>query len=298
MIKASLKKSFSLILAFIELTRPIGPFFIAVAVFIGQVIALKSLPKLDLLFFPLAASMLVTGSSFAFNDFIDHEIDKVNRPWAPIPSGRISRRAAAWYSLGLYLVGFIFSIPTGFWPIIVLNVAYFLSILYTLKLKVMGFLGNITVALCVSIAFIYGSLTATGVVYPMVFNIAWISFLINLGRDVVQSIQDMGGDVWRHVKSVAITYGPKAAALLGSSFTLLGLVLGPLLFLNQFTVNHDLYMYIQILILVPQIGLVYSIIMLLRKPTSMNASRFIRRANIFTGLILLVLVLMFVSSFL
>jgi len=162
----------------------------------------------------------------------------------------------------------------------------------------MGFLGNITVALCVSIVFIYGSLTATGVVYPMVFNIAWISFLINLGREVVQNIQDMEGDVWRHVKSVAITYGPRAATLLGSLFTLLGLVLGPLLFLNQFTGNYDFYIYTQILILVPQIGLVYSVIMLLRKPTPMNASRFIRRANIFTGLILLVLVLVFVSSFL
>jgi len=293
-----LKNSFRLMLAFIELTRPIGPFFIAVAVFIGQVIALKALPKLDLLFFPLASSMLVTASSFVFNDFIDHEIDRVNRPWAPIPSGRISRRTAAWYSLVLYLAGFIFSLSTGFWPIIVLNVAYVLSILYSLKLKVMGFLGNITVALCVSIAFIYGSLTATGVIYPMVFNIAWISFFINLGREVVQSIQDMEGDVRRYVKSVAITYGPRTAALLGSLFTLLGLVLGPLLFLNQFSGNYDLYIYIQILILVPQMGLVYSLIMLLLNPTPKNASRFIRRANIFTGLILLVLALVFVSSFL
>ncbi len=282
-------------LAYVELTRPIGPLLIGVAVFIGQVIALKALPRPDLLFFPLVASMLVTASSFAFNDVIDYEIDKVNRPWAPIPSGRISRRAAMWFSLLLYLASFYFSLPTGLLPTIVLNTTYALSIFYSLKLKATGLLGNVVVASCVSMAFIYGSLTSTGWVDSTVLNMSWVSFFVNLGREVIQSIQDMEGDARKGVKSVAITYGPKVAASLGSLFILLGLVLGPLLFLNYEAGYYGLFSRkTHALILIPQIGLAYSVFKLLKQPTPTNVSRFISRANLFTILILLVLALEFV----
>jgi len=167
------------------------------------------------------------------------------------------------------------SLQTELISIIVLHATYALSILYSLRLKNTGLLGNIIVTFCVSTALIYGSLTATGGVDPLVLNIAGISFFINLGREVIQSVQDMKGDMMRGVKSVAITHGLRAAAVLGSLFMLLGVILGPLVLLNQLTELQHHY----ILILIPQFGLVYSIIMLLRQPTQENASRFIRHAN-------------------
>lgn len=103
-----------------------------------------------------------------------------------------------------------------------LNSMHALSILYSLRLKGTGLLGNITVALYVSASFAYGSLTATGWFNLTVLKIAWISFFINLERGVIQGIQDTEGDRSRRVRSVAIAYGPETAAKLGSIFIILG----------------------------------------------------------------------------
>src|SRR5262249_7892817 len=54
---------------------------------------------------PLAAtSMVLYASGTALNDVFDFEIDRVERPSRPLPSGRISRRTAAWLGgLGLLI---------------------------------------------------------------------------------------------------------------------------------------------------------------------------------------------------
>jgi len=77
--------------AYIELTRPIGPLLIGLSVFMGQAVALGRIPEPSLVFTSILASMLMTASSFVFNDVVDYEIDVVNRPTAPLPSSRVSR---------------------------------------------------------------------------------------------------------------------------------------------------------------------------------------------------------------
>jgi 4-hydroxybenzoate polyprenyltransferase len=49
-----------------------------------------------------AASMVLYAAGTALNDVFDMEIDRVERPNRPLPSGRVSKRAAAWLGgLGL-----------------------------------------------------------------------------------------------------------------------------------------------------------------------------------------------------
>src|SRR5580693_6347212 len=51
-----------------------------------------------------AASMVLYASGTALNDVFDFEIDRAERPNRPLPSGQVSRRAAAWLGgLGLVL---------------------------------------------------------------------------------------------------------------------------------------------------------------------------------------------------
>ncbi|MGB9826910.1 MAG: geranylgeranylglycerol-phosphate geranylgeranyltransferase [Thermosphaera sp.] len=287
---------FKLIIAYARLTRPPAPLLMGLAVFMGQVAALGGLPEPGLMLAPVAASMLMTASSFVFNDVVDYEIDVVNRPGAPLPSGRASRRGATVFSILLFTAGFAISLQTKVQSLIMLNTMYALSILYSLRLKATGLLGNIVVALCVSASFIYGSLTATGWVSPVVLKITWVSFFINLGREVVQSIQDMEGDKVKQVRSVAIAYGPETAARLGSLFTILGLTLGPVLFLNYEAGYYGLFSQTFALILIPEAGLAYSIIQLLKNPTPKNASTFLKRFNLLTIIILLILASEFARS--
>jgi 4-hydroxybenzoate polyprenyltransferase len=54
---------------------------------------------------PLAgASMVLYASGMALNDVFDIEVDRVERPGRPLPSGRVSTRVAAWLGgLGLFI---------------------------------------------------------------------------------------------------------------------------------------------------------------------------------------------------
>jgi len=48
-----------------------------------------------------AAAFCFIGAGNALNDFFDREIDKKAHPDRPIPSGRVTPRAALWVSAGL-----------------------------------------------------------------------------------------------------------------------------------------------------------------------------------------------------
>lgn len=53
----------------------------------------------------LGASMAIYAAGIALNDVFDAELDRVERPERPIPSGRISRRAATRLGVGLLILG-------------------------------------------------------------------------------------------------------------------------------------------------------------------------------------------------
>lgn len=55
---------------------------------------------------PLAvASMAIYAAGIALNDLFDLELDREERPGRPLPSGRVSTRAAALLGVGLFAVG-------------------------------------------------------------------------------------------------------------------------------------------------------------------------------------------------
>ena len=52
----------------------------------------------------VAVSLFYVGG-MALNDVLDVEEDRKRKPQRPIPSGRISRRAAAWFAIALFALG-------------------------------------------------------------------------------------------------------------------------------------------------------------------------------------------------
>ncbi|HQI69074.1 MAG TPA: UbiA family prenyltransferase, partial [Methanothrix sp.] len=89
--------------AYWEILRPFNGAMAAAAAIIGLAIAGGLAPCATALIF--LAVFLVTGAGNAVNDYCDRQIDAVNRPGRPIPSGRISPRAALYYSMALFAAG-------------------------------------------------------------------------------------------------------------------------------------------------------------------------------------------------
>jgi 4-hydroxybenzoate polyprenyltransferase len=61
------------------------------------------------------ASMVIYAAGIALNDVFDYEIDRAERPERPLPSGRASRRLAAWMGGILLALGPILAGVSGSW---------------------------------------------------------------------------------------------------------------------------------------------------------------------------------------
>lgn len=84
----------------------------------------------------------------AFNDVFDAELDAVERPERPIPSGRASKSGAAWMSFLLLLLGVLAAAQVNFVSAGIACVVAFLAVLYDYWGKHRNLLGPINMGLC------------------------------------------------------------------------------------------------------------------------------------------------------
>jgi len=169
---------------------------------------------------------LITGAGNAINDYYDREIDAINRPERPIPSGRVSARKAFNYSMALFVVGCLFA---GLVNQICLAVAAFNSVLlflYARNLKAMPLAGNITVAFLTGSTFLFGG-AASGAAGLLANKIPFLlSFLVSMSREIAKDIEDMAGDRQGGARTLPILAGERAAAALAAAFALAAVGLG------------------------------------------------------------------------
>ncbi|MDD2755715.1 MAG: UbiA family prenyltransferase, partial [Methanothrix sp.] len=149
-----------------------------------------------------------------------------NRPGRPIPSGRMSARAAFYYSLVLFAAGCLFA---GLVNQICLTVAAFNSIflfLYARSLKAMPLAGNITVAFLTGSTFLFGG-AAAGAAGLLANKVPFLlSFLVSMSREIAKDIEDMAGDKAGGARTLPILAGEQASAALAAAFALAAVGLG------------------------------------------------------------------------
>ncbi|MEM1986691.1 MAG: UbiA family prenyltransferase [Nitrososphaeria archaeon] len=278
----------SRVIAYIRLIRPSAPILMGIVTFIGQMVTLKFIPYFDLVLFPFLTSFFLTASSFVVNDYLDVEIDCINRPNAPIPSGVVSRESALYFGILLFVLGFVSSIMLNLSAMLIALSTYILSILYSLYGKRYGLLGNIIVAYCVSIAFVFGSISATGLVDSIVIAIFILSFFANLGREITQSISDMEGDKVKGVRSIAILYGSRTAAIVASACYFITVFFGPIMFLH---LSNKLDFIRTSFVIASEIGFFYSIFFLLKDPSKDRALKTVKQVNFWTIVVLVIVAL-------
>ena len=200
-------------MAYIRIIRPSGCLMVSLIAVTGQLIASGRLPGLSTVTSAFMTGFLMTASSFTINDYLDHEIDAINAPWRPIPSGLMTRDEALRLGVALGLMGSTVSLYTSAAACIVAVGSLLLSILYTVKGKYLGLMGHVMVAICIASSFIFGALAVTAGITPLVLGVFTVSFLYVLGGELTQSISDIEGDLSKGVKSVAILWGRRAAAV-------------------------------------------------------------------------------------
>lgn len=212
------------------ITRSYAPMLMCVGALIGMLISKGAELTLWEALTPLTSLYFLTSASFVFNDIFDLETDRVNRIDRPLVSGELSVKAAwiLWAILtasGLGLLSFLKYREAA----LLLVFSYGLSLLYTVKIKGYGLLGNILVSLLVSFSLIYGALSVSGSFPLTMFSFVFLAFLLNLAREVIQGISDAPGDALKDVRSVSRRYGVRAAKILGMALVVMMLVSAPVI---------------------------------------------------------------------
>lgn len=206
-----------------EITRPtnaaVGAFGAAVGGYVGG--------SLDA---AVAVAAVVTafgtGAGNAVNDYYDADIDALNRPERPIPSGRISRRGAVILSAALFAAAVTLTVavlPAVAVGIGVVNLL--VLILYSSRLKRLPLVGNVAVAYLAGSAFLFGGAAAGGVEYTVVLFA--LAGLVNLGREVVKDVEDVEGDAAEGARTLPVVYGERPALALGSVAVFAAVALSP-----------------------------------------------------------------------
>lgn len=245
------------ICGFLRIIRPVNSVMLGAAILVGVVMADGASVSLLSLALAFLTGFTLTGAAMVINDYYDRDIDSVNEPERPIPSGEVKPREAVAYSIILSAVGLAAAGLTSITALGVAALSWILMMTYSAWGKRMGFLGNLMVSTCIGLPFVYGGLVAGNVSTSLLFSA--LAFLSNTGREVTKGIVDTEGDSSRGVKTVAVVYGVDRASQVASAFYVVAVVASAFpLILNIVSVWYVPF------VVVIDAGLIYSAYTLLR----------------------------------
>jgi len=189
---------------FIQITRPVNLIIAFMSIFVGGAVTGSIQPLTVLILACLSGVFLMAGAN-TINDVFDIEIDRINRPNRPLPSGLLTIQQARLWTGFSFLVGII--LASGI-SLMVFGMALGFTaslILYSYRLKNTVLLGNVTVALISAMAFVYGG-AAVGRIQTAVI-IGVFAFLFHLAREIIKDVEDMEGDRTQGVVTLPLRFG-------------------------------------------------------------------------------------------
>ena len=204
---------------FVKLVRPVNCLMMGFAVIVGASLVLAEPVTFELgvsLILGFVSGFTLMAASMAINDYYDLEIDRVNEPGRPLPEGVVKPREALVLAALLTVVGLAAAFGTSLYCLGLATVAWVVAVSYNTLGKRTGLPGNFLVGACMAIPFLYGSIVVKNRLDNTALLFAAMAFLSGTGREVAKGIVDVEGDKSRGIRTVAISHGGKAAAILAS----------------------------------------------------------------------------------
>ena len=223
----------------------------------------------------LMSGPLLAGYTQTINDYYDREIDAINEPYRPIPSGAIPLGQVKLQVWILLLAGLAVAWGLDRWaghdtPVVLLLAlgGSFVSFIYSappLKLKQNGWLGNYALgASYIALPWwagqaLFGQLTWTTALLTLAYSLA------GLGIAVVNDFKSVEGDRTLGLKSLPVVFGIERASWISAAMIdLFQLAMVAVLI----AIGQHLAAVILVLLIVPQIT--FQDIWLLRDPVAFD----------------------------
>ena len=181
-----------------------------VCVVAGEVISGQTL-SLNTVLLGFAVGFFLSGNAMMTNDYWDLEVDKVNHPDRPLPSGRITVNELKVLAAVFSVAGLSAAAKLGTVPLVFSVIIWIIGLLYNWRYKETGLIGNLMVGFSVASTFILGGIAAGGVFNGLVWLFGGIAFLFDLAEEIASGAMDVEGDAKRDVKSLARVRGREFA---------------------------------------------------------------------------------------
>jgi 4-hydroxybenzoate polyprenyltransferase/geranylgeranylglycerol-phosphate geranylgeranyltransferase len=188
------------------------------------------------------------------SDFLDRNLDSIQKPHRPIPSGRIKPKEAIIVGALFALAGFFLTFFLTLYNVILVFVVAVLVFFYTNISKSHGFSGNVNRGLVTMAAYFFG-IFATGVSLTVIPPYVWLLSIVFLVHDtnsnLVGAIRDIEGDKKGGYRTIPVKYGVKISIYISLLLTAIWLSLSLILplYYRFLTIPFYLIMIVDITIL-------------------------------------------------
>jgi 4-hydroxybenzoate polyprenyltransferase len=212
---------------YVEFARPFTLFAPALGMASGGATAIGAAPReawsVWLVIYPLVGALMaavLNAASNGLNQIYDYEIDAVNKPRRPLPSGRMTIREAwvfTWVTFAAAWLLAWFVAPGGrhecFWLVVAATIITTLYSVPPFRTKRLGIWANVTIAIprgaMLKVAGWSSVKTAVGL-EPWFIGAVFGLFL--LGAMTTKDFADMEGDALGGCRTLPLQFGVKRAA--------------------------------------------------------------------------------------
>lgn len=212
---------------FLRLTRPGNAIAAAAFTGIGAFVGAGLFDRPIAAVAAMAATVFAVGAGNAINDYFDREIDRINAPERPIPSGVVTPREALVFSLLLFLGAVVAALSLPLLAIAIAVVNLLALVAYTELFKGLPGVGNALIAYLSGSTFLFGG-AAVGDPDIAVVVLFSLAALATFARELIKDVEDVAGDRQQGLRTLPIVAGERVSLVLSAGVLCLAVLASPL----------------------------------------------------------------------
>ncbi len=238
---------------YLSIIRPINCFMTGVgAVFAIMVYEQTIMPSMVKIIVGFLTGFLGCAAPMLINDYIDRRVDAINKPWKPIPSGKVNAEKSLFLSIVFLIIPILINLILGIEAFLTASLYILIGYFYSFLRK--HWWSHGIVALSTTAPVVYGYVVAGAPQNKLLFTILFAStmFTVTLGREIVKAIMDIEGDKEYGYITIPIKYGIEKSV----KIILLTAIIGPTLGILAGVIGGANILYLILIILAATIYVV------------------------------------------
>jgi geranylgeranylglycerol-phosphate geranylgeranyltransferase len=208
--------------AHLETMRPYTVLWCGLVSLVGACVTMGKLPSTPVTLLVLFIPMMGWIAGLYLSDYLDRNLDVIQKPHRPIPSGRIQPKEAIFVGAVFALSGFFLTFFLNLINIILVFVVALLVFLYTYISKSRGLSGNVNRGLVTVAAYFFGVFAINASLFslpPYVWLLSVVFLLHDTNSNLVGAIRDIEGDKKGGYRTIPVIYGVKISMYLSFILT-------------------------------------------------------------------------------